>query len=1487
MVLAMLFSLLPGFSFAEEAISDDFIDEEEANLLTEGNEQEPCEHEWVAVDYADATCTADGFISYSCSICEAAYTETLGALGHNYGDGVITEEPSCSDRGVMVFSCSRCEDSYTEVVPALGHSWDEGTVFAPTCTEGGYTLYTCTRDNCGAETEENFTEALGHDWQEVEEVVATEDDPGHPAGKVCSRCGEFIPNQETVVLSINPEEIEEIIEEIPATTTPEITILEQPVDAEIENGIAAFSVTAAVQPEGTELHWQWQRLNNCLEYETSEAREESWEMLSGENDSTLCLMGLDNPAALLEASGYLYRCRITAGDVSLLTGEVRLLADVREFDRDVITGFTDRQLDTIVLDDKPVLMVLEGYFPEEISVLLGGTATYTTDEAGNAVLQSVVDAEQMTVPVAWQCEQNYDEDREEFTFVPVLDNSETDGSLSDSSIFGDSELAPGLELPKLAVQVGDIAIGPVSGYIPTGLSVPWVGGGMKKGAYEEKYVPITYNDQGVITSSRLPALRDQSMEGTCWAHAAIGSIEADLIHDGRADNTIDLSELYLAYNASHYVANQPNYPSLRYTTGDSITSGSAYLKNGGNALLSLRTMANGAGPVLESAAPYYDRASYVPAGDEQPVYQLTRAYLINPADIEAIKAAILTHYGVDAGMYVPSGSGGAWFSSTHNSFYYPGSGSPNHAIMLVGWDDSFSRENFVGIPEGDGAWLVRNSWADGSYINTIGFGSYFWISYYDAGLLSDVVAAYDVESGVYDYCYAYDAVPLPAGYYSLNANTPLVQTYTIKENEVIKAVGFETGSANLEAKIKVQVGNAEPVETYAWTTCAGFYLISLSSPVSAAADSTVTVSLQFTAAANVVMERSNSSLLNGSITYSAACDSGGCKVGTQTLPYDAHLKLYTVRDYSVDNLKEVTSLSLPAALTLAVRESEQLTPEISPTNASNKDLSWSSSNPSAARVDNGLVIGVSSGTSRITVTSRNGKSASCDVTVVDVRVTGVHLSDTLDRDPNDSNQKYTLFNDDQFYPLEESGYDIDLSTFSISYSYTVVPSNASNKKVTWTSSDPSVISVNASSGDCRIVGNGESILTVTTRESNYSDSVKIKVDLSTYTVSYNANGGANAPAAQTKYKHLPLTLSSAAPTRPGYSFQGWAASAGGPVVYAPGGRYAENASVTLYAVWKAVEYTVSYDANGGSGAPGNQIKYQDTPLALSTVQPSRAGYSFLGWSESASAASAQYQPGGIYQNNTSITLYAVWQANDPVEEFVRRCYRLILGREGEAAGVENWANALKAGTRTGAEIVSGFINSQEFANRRQSNEEVVTILYRAMMGREPDSGGKATWLSVLDSGCSYDYIVDGFSGSQEFGNICASYGIRPGRVNLTQPRDRNRQVTAFVNRNYIYALNRQGESGGLNQWCDMLLRKAQTPQQVAHNFVFSQECVNRNLNNRDFVVMLYHLYMGREPDETGLNNWKSALDRGVSREKVVQDFSQSQEFRNIVASYGL
>lgn len=84
------------------------------------------------------------------------------------------------------------------------------------------------------------------------------------------------------------------------------------------------------------------------------------------------------------------------------------------------------------------------------------------------------------------------------------------------------------------------------------------------------------------------------------------------------------------------------------------------------------------------------------------------------------------------------------------------------------------------------------------------------------------------------------------------------------------------------------------------------------------------------------------------------------------------------------------------------------------------------------------------------------------------------------------------------------------------------------------------------------------------------------------------------------------------------------------------------ASTAVPTTIPAVQYSVFYNANTGTGAPENQIKIQSNPLTLSSTIPTQEGYMFLGWAETTDAKTAQYQPGDTFTKDTDVTLYAVW-----------------------------------------------------------------------------------------------------------------------------------------------------------------------------------------------------------------------------------------------------
>lgn len=198
-------------------------------------------------------------------------------------------------------------------------------------------------------------------------------------------------------------------------------------------------------------------------------------------------------------------------------------------------------------------------------------------------------------------------------------------------------------------------------------------------------------------------------------------------------------------------------------------------------------------------------------------------------------------------------------------------------------------------------------------------------------------------------------------------------------------------------------------------------------------------------------------------------------------------------------------------------------------------------------------------------------------------------------------------------------------------------------------------------------------LTCSVYNPNYGETSTAKVTVTipaktSYAVTYNANGGSGAPTSQTKWHGESLALSSAKPTRTGYTFAGWNTKADGSGTdYASGASYTGNAALTLYAKWTVVTYAVKYAANGGSSTPASQTKTYGVTLTLkaaiahasetatykvtynanggtcataSANATKTTTYTFYRWKSSADGT--LYQADGSYTKNAATTMTAQW-----------------------------------------------------------------------------------------------------------------------------------------------------------------------------------------------------------------------------------------------------
>ena len=217
---------------------------------------------------------------------------------------------------------------------------------------------------------------------------------------------------------------------------------------------------------------------------------------------------------------------------------------------------------------------------------------------------------------------------------------------------------------------------------------------------DTSFLPYRYD---LREQQRISKVENQGNYGTCWAFATLTALESTMLPEEKYEFAEDHLSLCNSFGVKQ--------------------------NDGGDYTMSMAYLAAWQGPVPESDDPYGDGVS-----DEslKAVKHVQEMQVMEAGDQQKIKEAIFKYGGVQSSLYTTlaaSRGSSQYYNSEKKAYCYQGSEKPNHDIVIIGWDDSYSKDNFSTPPEQDGAFICQNSWGE-----DFGDNGVFYVSYYDSNI---------------------------------------------------------------------------------------------------------------------------------------------------------------------------------------------------------------------------------------------------------------------------------------------------------------------------------------------------------------------------------------------------------------------------------------------------------------------------------------------------------------------------------------------------------------------------------------------------------------------------------------------------------------------------------------------------------------------------------------------------------------------------------
>ncbi len=342
-------------------------------------------------------------------------------------------------------------------------------------------------------------------------------------------------------------------------------------------------------------------------------------------------------------------------------------------------------------------------------------------------------------------------------------------------------------------------------------------------SFDRAQLPSKYDSRDYEGKRYVTVVEDQGYSYLCWTFASMGAIESDLLkhHEDIGYKDIDLSEKHLAYYNMHKaegsVGGYIDDDYREFVNVDNIPKAwvfdydTNYVANGGVTDCCISILTAWKGPMAEAGDDAFNAlygSQFLFSDNGNPPsdgfasdYHVQGVYEVR-ADLEhnlMVKQMIMEHGAATVGVNADSKYWKDHSGKLYSSFDGGKVETANHEVLIVGWDDDYSASNFRDEPEGDGAWICRNSWGDG-----VGEGGFFYLSYYDETTAISNAAAYNVampgEDDWYDNNYQAagflnrtistldDSLNTVSAY--SDAANPYGVMYEAQGKETLKAVGL-------------------------------------------------------------------------------------------------------------------------------------------------------------------------------------------------------------------------------------------------------------------------------------------------------------------------------------------------------------------------------------------------------------------------------------------------------------------------------------------------------------------------------------------------------------------------------------------------------------------------------------------------------------------------------------------------------------------------